>query len=38
MDRSKEAVALRLAQAHYGIVRGIVKILRLLSDPKQEAI
>jgi hypothetical protein len=37
MDRSKDAVAMRLAQAHYAIEPGIVRIVRLLADADQEA-
>jgi hypothetical protein len=36
MDRSKDSTAIRLAQSHYAIERGIVRILRLLSDPVLE--
>ena len=37
MDRSKDAVALKLAQSHFAIEHGIIHILRLLTEPQQEA-
>lgn len=37
MGRSKEAVALRLAQAHYAVEPGIVRIVRLVASSRQEA-
>jgi hypothetical protein len=37
MDRSKEAVAQRLAEAHYTIEPGIELIIRLLASTDQEA-
>src|SRR5438552_11401488 len=37
MDRSKEAVALRLAQAHFAVEPGIVQIHRVLAESQQEA-
>ncbi len=36
MDGSKDAVALRLAQSHYAVERGITKVVRLLAEPEQE--
>ncbi len=37
MDRSKEAVALRLAEAHYAVEPGIELIIQLLASPEREA-
>ncbi|MEO6434526.1 MAG: hypothetical protein ABIP55_02040 [Tepidisphaeraceae bacterium] len=37
MDRSKEAVAQRLAEAHYRVEPGIVTITRLLGSDADEA-
>lgn len=37
MDRSKEAVAQRLAEAHYGIEPGIELIVRMVSSVDREA-
>ncbi|HEY8751112.1 MAG TPA: hypothetical protein VIM11_24225 [Tepidisphaeraceae bacterium] len=37
MDRSKEAVALRLAQAHFSVEPGIAQIFRLLADAQLES-
>lgn len=37
MDRSKEAVAQRLAEAHYAIEPGIEHIVQLVASPDQEA-
>jgi hypothetical protein len=37
MDRSREAVARRLAEAHYAIEPGITHIVRLLAAPAQES-
>jgi hypothetical protein len=36
MERSKETVARRLAEAHYSIEPGIVRIVRLLASPQEE--
>src|SRR6185437_13712270 len=37
MDRSKQAVAQRLAEAHYEIEPGIELIVQLLASPEREA-
>lgn len=37
MDRSKEAVAQRLAEAHYIIEPGIERIIQLVTSPEREA-
>ena len=37
MDRSKEAVAQRLAEAHYAIEPGIELVIQLLASPDREA-
>jgi hypothetical protein len=37
MDRSREAVAQRLAEAHYAIEPGIALIIQLLASPDREA-
>ena len=37
MDRSKDAVAQRLAEAHYAIEPGIELIIELLGSPVQES-
>lgn len=37
MDRSKDAVALRLAQSHFLVEPGIVQIFRLLADTQLES-
>lgn len=37
MDRSKDGVARRLADAHYSVEPGIVHIVRVLAAPEREA-
>jgi hypothetical protein len=36
MDRSKQAVAQRLAEAHYAVEPGIERIIQLLASPERE--